>query len=78
MLYLLFEGLVSHWQSLTNHMLKIMYQNDKEQRFGQRKRKAYKKRESVTKKKKTFDIRELSFSNKMTTDNKNTSDDELN
>ena len=78
MLYLLFEGLESRWQSLTNHMLKIVYQNDKDQRLGQRKRKAYKKRESVTKKRKTFDIRELSSSSKITTDNKNTSDDELN
>ena len=78
MLYLLLEGLESRWQSLTNHMLKIVYQNDKDQRLGQRKRKAYKKRESVTKKRKTFDIRELSSSSKITTDNKNTSDDELN
>ena len=43
--------------------------NDKNRRLGQRKRKAYKKRESVTKKRKTFDIRELSSSDEITTDN---------
>ena len=41
--------------------------NDKGWRLGQRKCKAYKKRESVTKKRKTFDIREVSSSDKIAT-----------
>ena len=52
--------------------------NDKDQRLGQRKRKAYKKRESVTKKRKAFEIRQLSSSDEITTGDENTSDDELN
>ena len=52
--------------------------NDKDRRLGQREHKAYKKRESVTKKRKAFDIRELLPSDEITTDDENTSDDELN
>ena len=53
--------------------------NDKDQRLGQRKCKAYKKRErALLKKRKTFDSRKLSSSDKVTTDNENASNDELN
>ena len=51
--------------------------NGKDWRLDPRKRKAYKKRESLTKKWKTFDIRELLSSDEITTDDENTSDDEL-
>ena len=80
MLYLLFECLEPHWQSLTKHTLKIAYQNGTMTRIGdQAKGNArHIKRESVTKKRKTFDITELSSSDEITTDNENTSDDELN
>ena len=52
--------------------------NDKDRRLGQRKHKAYKKTEGITERRKTFDIIELLSSDKITTDNKNTSHDELN
>ena len=55
------------------------WDNHKNWRLGQRKCKAYKIRErALIKKRKTFDIRELSSSDEITTDNENTSDDELN
>ena len=54
------------------------WQNDKDQRLGQRKPKAYKKKEIVTKKRKTFDIREFSASDEIATKDENTSNDELN
>ena len=56
----------------------LKWYNDKDWRLGKRKRKAYKNREDVTKKRKTFGIRELSSSDEITTDDENTSDNELN
>ena len=80
MLYLLFKCLESHWLNLTNHTLKIVYENGTMTRIGDQAKgnTTHTKRESITKKRKTFHIRELSSSDKITIDDENTSDDELN